>query len=70
LQVIEIEHQARRRWLMVVQKMGDLRCHRTGLPAKPLWAGAASTDARLAKATGGVDETVERTSDQNSCQNA
>ena len=43
------------------KESGDFGRHRTGPPL---------LNARLNKATGGVDETVERTSDQNDCQNA
>jgi hypothetical protein len=58
---IDIEHQARRRRLMLGNEMGDFGRHRTLPPfhKRP-----------PVQAAGGVDETVERTSDQNDCQNA
>jgi len=44
-------------------------------PGGALWWPGVRTEpplqsARLSKAAGGVDETVERTSDQDDCQNA
>ena len=52
---IDVDDQARRRRLALNQETGDLGGHRAGPPYQ---------NARLRKAAGGVDETVERTSDQ------
>ena len=58
---VDIEHQARRGRLLLSKETGDFGRHRTLPP---------SAERPPVKATGGVDETVERTSDQNDCQNA